>query len=67
MSDGSQRSDAARGMAAGAREHGKANGVPGFEKGGANRQAANRIVHAPPGQARNHVAAAAQLRHEARN
>lgn len=67
LSGGSQQSVAARGMAAAAREQGNANGAAGFERGGANRQAANHIVHAPVGEARNHVNTAAQLHRDARN
>jgi len=67
MSDGSQRSVAARGMAAAGREYGNANNAAGFERGGANRQAANGIVHAPAGEARNHVNTAAQVYNNAKN
>jgi hypothetical protein len=66
MSDGSQKSVAARGMAAAAREHGNANNAPGFALHGANRQAANGIVHAPAGEARNHVNTAAQVYNNAK-
>jgi hypothetical protein len=61
LSDGSQRSVVAAGMAARGREQGAANNVAGFEKGGADRRAANGVVHAPPGEARNHVGTGARV------
>jgi hypothetical protein len=54
-------------MAAAGREYGNANNAAGFERGGANRQAANGIVHAPAGEARNHVNTAAQVYNNAKN
>jgi hypothetical protein len=58
----------ARGNATLAREVGERRGVKGFEAppkigdvGGPMRQAANKIVHAPVGQARDEVAAAKKL------
>lgn len=56
-----QASIAARGHAAAARETGVVNGVEGFERGGPHRQAANHIVHAEPGHARDHKKEAADL------
>jgi len=56
-----QKSVEARGFAARARDVGYANNAPGFQKGGENRVAANQIVHAPIGEARNHHGTAQDL------
>jgi hypothetical protein len=56
----------ARGLASDAREYGVKNQSDGFEKGGDNRRNANAIVHAEPGQARNHVVSAVKLAYNAR-
>lgn len=64
---GTEKSAEARGFAARARDVGAANKAPGFEVGGANRVAANGIVHAPIGQARNHVGTAHDLHGRAGN
>lgn len=64
---GTQKSVEARGFAARARDVGVANNVAGFEKGtrthagGPDRVAANHIVHAPIGEARNHLGTAQDL------
>lgn len=69
LSEGTQRSVIARGMAARARDHGYAQGIQGFERGhdgqrgGDNRIQANNIVHAD--YARNFVAEARQLHDQA--
>jgi len=62
---GTEKSAEARGFAARARDVGMANNAPGFEKGGAARQNANAIVHAPVGDARNHVGTAHELHNRA--
>jgi hypothetical protein len=65
MSEGFQKSVEARGLAAHARDAGMANNAPGFQRGGENRQQANAIVHAPVGDARNHVGTARDLNQRA--
>jgi hypothetical protein len=67
VGQGTAQSAEARGFAAMAREVGNQNNAPGFELHGANRVAANHIVHAPPGAARDHVAEARGLFHAANN
>jgi len=65
MSEGTGKSAQARGFAALARDTGYQNNVSGFQRGGEYRQQANAIVHAPLGEARNHLGAAQQLHHRA--
>jgi hypothetical protein len=62
------KSAVARGYANDAREYGAKNNVQGFEKpkekgekGGEYRREANKIVHASPGEARNHYDSAVKL------
>ena len=55
----------ARGAAVRARDLGAERGVKGFERGGEKRQAANRIVHAPLGEARKHAISATTLLNKA--
>lgn len=66
MSEGTGKSAQARGYAALARDTGYQNNVSGFQRGGEQRQQANAIVHAPIGEARNHLGTAHQLHNQAK-
>lgn len=67
LSDGSKMSVIADGLAGRGRQAGAERGVAGFEYGGSDRRAANGIVHAPDGSARNHINSAAELHKAAKN
>jgi hypothetical protein len=61
MNQGTPNSIEARGLTARAREVGNNNNAPGFQRGGEHRVAANHIVHAPVGEARNYLTEAKEL------